>query len=75
MTEKSALSRYEIGKRCNTHLPLLLWHDYNAQWFDTSATSTKLGGIGGQHLTKRFLLPELLDQHVGPSTSQDIPHL
>ena len=54
---------------------LLLRHDHDAQWFNASAAPAKLSRIVGQHLPGRLLLPTLLDQHIGPSTSQNILYL
>ena len=54
---------------------LLLRHDHDAQWFNASAASAKLSRIVGQHLPGRLLLPTLFDQHIGPSTSQNILYL
>jgi hypothetical protein len=36
---------------------LLLRHDHDAQWFNTSATSTKFSSIMAQHLPGWLLLP------------------
>jgi hypothetical protein len=53
----------------------MLGHDDDPQWLDATTAPAKIGSIGRRHRHGRFLVLQVLHQHVRPSAAQPIFHI
>jgi hypothetical protein len=57
------------------HRPITLRHDNDPQRLNAPAALSQVGSITGQHRHDRFLILQILDHDIRPTSAQNIEHL